>query len=135
MSQFSNHFRLLILSVLICCPSLFAGCSGPPSEPVGTLTGIITSNGELLVPDCRARAYHAKTETTKAVIVSDEGRYTFKDFPIGDYKLAVQPKPSYGAQADPYDNRVPDKYRSINTSGFEFTIKEGMNEYDLKLEY
>ena len=134
MSQYFNSPRFLIALAVICCSSFLTGCT-EPSDPVGTLTGIITSNGEVLAPDCRVRVYHPSSDTTRAAVVGDDGRYTFKDFALGDYKLAVLQKPSYDAVADPFDERVPQKYRSINTSGFEYTIKEGMNEYDLKLEH
>ena len=134
MSQFSKRSWLFIVLAMICCSLFSTGCK-EPSDPVGTLTGIITSNGEVLAPDCRVRVYHPSSDTTRAAVVGDDGRYTFKDFALGDYKLAVLQKPSYDAVADPFDKRVPQKYRSVNTSGFEYTIKEGMNEYDLKLEY
>ena len=134
MSQFSKLSQSTILLVLLCLSLCFTGCE-EPSDPVGTITGTVTSNGEILVPQIRVLAIHAGTTRTRAAMVNDDGKYIIKDIPLGDYKLAVLQKPHFNAVADPFDERIPEKYRSVNTSGFEFKLDEGVHEFDLKLEH
>ena len=120
--------------MMLCGPLFLSGCK-EPSDPVGTITGTVTSNDEVVAPQSQVLAFHLGSTRTRAAMVNEEGKYIIRDIPLGDYKLAVMQKPHFDAVPDPFDETIPKEYRSVNTSGFEFSLEEGVHEFDLKLEH
>jgi hypothetical protein len=96
-----------------------------------------------------------------SAIIDQEGKYTIKDLPPGEYNIAVETeslKPSGSASAHPYkvpDNAppelkeklkanysdeklklyvpIPAMYKDVKTSGLSYTVAAGKNEHDINL--
>ena len=125
----SEFFTLL---ACLLCFSVLVGCSEETVEKTGTVTGKVISDGKV-VSNCRVMAFHVGTTRSSLSRVGEDGRYAFKEVPLGDYLFAILQSPSYEAEAAPFDERIAKKYRDINTSGFELSLKEGTSELDLEL--
>lgn len=113
--------------------SLAIGCE-PAKVPVGNLSGTVMSNGES-VGNCVVGIYNAATKRTVGGKADATGSYLVKDIPPGDYSVFLVQKTSNGAVSDPFDKRIPAKFRDRKTSGFEVEIKAGDNEMDLNMEF
>lgn len=109
------------------------GC-GPPEEPKGNLSGIVTSNGEP-IGECVIGLYSASTKRTVGGKADLDGNYLVKDIPLGNYAVFVSQRTFNGAEPEPFDKRIPEKFRNRRTTDFAVDIKEGENEMDLKLEF
>lgn len=109
------------------------GC-GPPPDPIGNLTGTVMSNGEN-VGDCVIALYSPTTKRTVGGRADDTGKYEVKEIPLGNYNVSVLQRPFNGAANEPFDKRIPQKFRDRKTSGFEVEIKEGENQLDLNMEF
>jgi len=82
---------------------LMVGCGEAP-PPMGSLSGVVTSNGDKV-----------------------------SELPLGDYQLSVDQPPPMTLKDDPFDKRIPRRYRREATSGFEIVIEEGDNEIKLEM--
>lgn len=132
MEILSQYWTRISVAGFLCIALIsFAGCSGP-EEPVGTLSGLVYS-GNNPISQCRVRIFHKETYKSKMVTVGEDGRYEFTDIPIGEYSMAVLTEAWYEASEPPPDNRIPQKYRDLKTSGLAALVNEGSNEFDLKM--
>lgn len=114
--------------------AVFAGCTEQaPTEPVGTLTGVVYS-GKETVSKCRVKLFNKRTLESKMTVVEEAGRFEFQDIALGDYAVAVVQEAWYEASAQPHDKRIPLKYRDYKKSGFSTTVEKGLNEYDIEMK-
>jgi hypothetical protein len=106
-----------------------AGCG--KNEPKGELTGSVTFNGES-VSDCRVSLYNSTTMRTIGGKVDENGEFKIVDIPVGKFQVAIKQRTTNAVSEEPFDERIPEQYRSSDTSGFSVEIAEGENT--LKLE-
>jgi hypothetical protein len=65
--------------------------------------------------------------------VNANGEFEVLKLPIGNYLMSVSQNPPKTLKDEPFDKRIPAKYRDEDTSGFAIEIKEGDNQIDLKM--
>jgi len=109
------------------------GCE-PPKDPVGKLTGVVTGNGEI-VGDCVILLYNPSTKRSVGGKADDDGKYQVNNIPLGNYIVSILQRTTNDPKPEPFDKRIPKKFRDRKTSGFEVEIKDGDNQMDLKMEY
>ena len=114
--------------------TLFVVGCGKSDPPLGTLTGVVTSN-DVPVDDCRVRLYHPDTRRYSGAKVDSEGKFSIGKLTLGNYQVSVTQKPPTTMKNDPFDKRIPAKYRKAKTSGFEVVIVEGDNKLDHKMSH
>lgn len=124
-----NFAKLLFLAA-ITCPWVGCGDGGPPT---GEISGKVFFNDEL-VGDCLISLYAPATRLSLGAKVGQDGTFSIEDVPLGEYQIAVRQKTSNSPKEQPFDKRIPKKYRSGETSGFSTTIVEGENSVDLKMD-
>ena len=124
--KFVSFAIVVLLSVVI-------GCE-PPKDPVGNLTGVVMGNGEI-VGDCVILLYNASTKRSVGGKADDDGKYQVNNIPLGHYIVSVLQRTTNDPEPEPFDKRIPAKFRDRKTSGFEVEIKDGDNQMDLKMEY
>ena len=127
-----NQFRFIGLFSLAFIVAITAGCS-EPKQPSGDLTGTVLSNGEN-VGDCIVSLYNLSTKKNVGGKVNEEGKFLITELSLGDYSIAVLQRTSNNPEPEPFDKRIPKKYRNRKTSGFEVTIVEGDNSTTLEME-
>ena len=120
--------------ILLVLLTLFVVGCGKSDPPLGTLTGVVTSN-DVPVDDCRVRLYHPDTRRYSGAKVDSEGKFSIGKLTLGNYQVSVTQKPPTTMKNDPFDKRIPGKYRKAKTSGFEVVIVEGDNQLDLKMSH
>ncbi|WP_148619065.1 carboxypeptidase-like regulatory domain-containing protein [Mariniblastus fucicola] len=128
----SRNGRVIASAMLMLIAFSFAGC-GPAPEPVGVLSGSVTS-GDELIGDCKVAIYNAVSKRSIAATVDSSGSYRMQDIPLGEYEVWVYPKATDSVEEIP-DPRIPMKYRSGKTSGLEVSISstdEVVYNIDLK---
>lgn len=125
--------RFVPFVAVVLAVSFAIGCE-PPKVPTGNLTGVVTSNGEN-VGDCVIALYNSTTKRTVGGKADETGKYKVQNIPLGNYVVSVLQRTSNSAVNEPFDKRIPAKFRDRKTSGFEVEIKEGDNQMDLKMEY
>ena len=123
------QFQIYALLALLTLP--FVGCE-EPGPPTGTLTGVVTSNGDT-VDDCRLRLYHPETRKYSGAVVDAEGKFKTGELALGNYQVSITQKPPTTLEDDPFDKRIPAKYRKLETSGFEVEIVEGENQSNFEM--
>ena len=117
----STNRRLFLLSAVFAMVAIpLAGCGGPPPEPVGSLTGVVTSGGEIC-GDCNIAVYNPATLKSHGGRVDSEGRYEVKNLPFGEYTITMVQKPT-NAVVEVFDKRIPKKYRDPKTSGLAASV-------------
>ncbi len=129
--QLTSKLRVLpFLVLLMACSAV--GCSeDPPPAPAGTLSGTITTKGEIC-GNCRV-AIHSETGGSVGRTVTESGTFEFKNVPFGDYRVTVYQAPS-NDPAPTFDTRIRKKYRKAKTSGFKVSIPSGEPVvYDLEM--
>lgn len=109
----------------------FSGC-GESGPPTGDLSGIVFS-GDSVMGDCVVGLYDPKTKRSIGGKVDLQGGFKISKIPLGDYQVTVLQRTTNSAKEEPFDKRIPAKYRDSSTSGFEITIEEGENSIDLKM--
>ncbi len=131
MSCFVQKCRsLCFFTILLTIPAL-VGC-GDSGPPTGNLSGTV-SNGEELVGDCVVSLYDPVSKRAMGGKVNDQGEFKIKEMPLGTYNIGVMQRTTGEAVNEPFDERIPQKYRDQKTSGFSVTIKEGENSTELKM--
>ena len=120
---------------------LSAGCGGQNASVHGTadIDGKKVVGGTVL--------FQSSQHTCSGKI--ENGQYTLKyqgttSIPVGEYRVTVlPPKPerpefrpgnSLATQNQTSESIIPEKYRSVNTSGISVKVKPGTNEIPLKLK-
>ena len=125
-----NCRSLCFLLILITFPTL-AGC-GEKGPPTGDLSGTVL-NGEERVDDCIVSLYDPVSKRAMGGKVDDQGEFKIKEMPLGTYRISVLQRTTGEAFNEPFDKRIPSKYRDQKTSGFSITINEGENTTELKM--
>lgn len=119
-------FLLAALLVSACL-----GC-GDKAEPTGDLSGEVLANDEP-VGDCIVALYSVANKDSLGAKVDLEGKFQLNEIPIGKYEVSVLQKTSNDAEDQPFDTRIPQKYRDGRTSGLSVEIEEGENSMTLEM--
>jgi|SRR5581483_3904855 len=123
-------------------PILFlAGCQGR-----GDLSGKVTYQGKTVyVMSLQALG----PEGFPRLASLEDGVFTFKGLPTGEYRFSIaSPEPTKSLSALRKPDclppapavdlakwfRIPAKYADFNESGLTFTVKRGVNEFNIVLE-
>ena len=145
-----------VLCMLVPSLLMFGGCSSSSlTGPTGMVTGTVTYNGEPVRAGCNVVFIHQATSTPASGMISADGSYELamrgeKRVLAGEYKVSVSP-PASNEQVDEnsegYEATMtgggaaatvtvpfPDKYLLAETSGLAFTVKEGPNTFDVKMD-
>jgi hypothetical protein len=142
--------RLQYAAVVVYAAFLIIGTGCTSSSGSGTISGIVTVNGQKLkrglvtfLPE------NSKKGVFNAAII--EGKYEISSVPTGLAKVVIIPgldppgtgenpadgndkaPPPSGSKKDSFTTSVPAKYHDAATSGLELTVKSGRNEYDMNL--
>lgn len=113
-----SKWSLIVVALMMLSLS---GCGGgPPPESTGTLSGTVTSGGELC-GDCRITLYNPASLRTKGGVVGESGTYEIKNLPFGDYDVSMYQTPT-NAVVEVFDKRIPKKFRSTKTSGLKVSL-------------
>jgi len=115
--RFCRLFFLLVFLV---------GCG---SGQEATLTGVVSYQGKPL-SYALINFHHQDGGPMAYTMTEADGSYTVltgsrPGLAAGKYRLAIEP-------ADKM--KLPDKYRSIETSGLECVVEKGANQFDMRLE-
>jgi len=81
--------------ILLVLLTLFVVGCGKSDPPLGTLTGVVTSN-DVPVDDCRVRLYHPDTRRYSGAKVDSEGKFSIGKLTLGNYQVSVTQKPPEG---------------------------------------
>ena len=120
----------LFLAVLTLCP-LFVGC-GKKAPPTGDLAGTVYFQDEP-IGDCGVVLYDPVSKRTIGGNVGADGAFQISAVPLGEYQVTVRQKVTNAVAEPEFDKRIPEKYRSAETSGFSKSIVEGDNSIELKM--
>jgi hypothetical protein len=147
------------LAMFGCCALVAAlsGCGRNSYDPTGRITGRLTLEGEPLAPGHAVSFMQMERGFLAFGITDADGEFVVSswnngDMPIGKYKVMIAPPPPapHDANKLPAEDRFehpelvdpvikvefPQKYRDATTSGIEFDVEAGPNEFeiDLKME-
>jgi hypothetical protein len=144
------------LTVTLTATFLFTiGCGGYNYGPTGKITGRLTMDGKPLAPD-HAVSFMEMEKGFLAFGKTDaDGKFEVSswnqgDMPIGKYKVMIAAPPasmkpeSEISAEERFDNpesiepvtklAFPKKYTDTTTSGLEYQIKAGANNFDIALK-
>lgn len=124
--------RCFYLALFVACVLAWGGCDNNEA-PTGKLLGAVSSSGEA-VGDCIVSLYNPTSKRAIGGKVDDDGNFLIKKMPLGTYNIAVLQRTTNEATNEPFDKRIPAKYRDRKTSGFQVTISEGDNSVTLEME-
>ena len=146
---------LLVLLGFVFIGTLGCG-SGHDYGPTGTAQGRLTHQGKALAPDTKVVFMHAQNGVAAFGATDAEGNFKVKtvdsdQIPIGTYRVMIQPPESeLGGDSEPTAEELlndPDinrprpnqggfdfKYRQVSTSGLEYDVQEGDNEFQIDLQ-
>jgi len=133
------------------------GCgSGHDYGPTGTVQGRLTHQGSPLAADTKVVFMHAQNGVAAFGSTDAQGNFKVKtvdsdQIPIGTYRVMIQPPESeLGGDSEPTAEELlndPDinrprpnqggfdfKYRQVSTSGLEYSVQEGANEFQIDLQ-
>ena len=123
---------------------ILTGCGRSDGPRLGQVSGTVTLNGKPVSNG--VVTFMSEEGFGASAPLNAEGNYTLRSqygvgIPLGNYKVIVAP-PSAQAQdlAAPSGqptaqtaSEIPKKYHEFATSGFEFKIERGKQEFDLDL--
>ncbi len=137
------HIRFFIPAVAFGV-LLFAGCGGGEDvPPLGRVSGNVTSDGKLVtagdvnfVSDAGFAASAPILEDGSYQIVTQYGT----GLPVGEYLVSITPPPPPAA-TDPETPapppaphpEIPERYRTIETSGLKVLVENGDLEFDIAM--
>jgi hypothetical protein len=111
---------LLIASVLVCQPAIFA------QTHFATLTGTVTSTDGSSVPDAEVVATNTATQVTYAGRSNTDGLYTISALPIGTYTIRAQAQGFRPFETNPIPLESGQTARvdvTMQVGGFEQTVE------------
>jgi len=125
---------------LLLCLTLLAGCGGSETDPTGTVTGNITYNGPPLTEGL-VNIHSDSRSVVGTAEIDHEGHFEFeKPIATGDYRVYISPPPPppppEPGQPTPKSEppqKIPEKYRTANTTDLDVKITSGTNELSLQL--
>jgi hypothetical protein len=106
-----------------------AGCGGK-----GDVSGTVRFNGK---PLAGGQVTFVSPDTRDGVhsLILADGSYQVTGCPAGPVKIAVQTGvPRSGPAKRPASPRIPIRYADTSTSGLEYTVNRGEQQYDIDLE-
>jgi hypothetical protein len=143
----------------LACLTLAAvgGCGrGHDYGPTGTVEGRLTHQGNALSADTKVVFMHTQNGVAAFGATDAQGNFKIStvrgnQVPIGLYRVMIQPPESQlGGDAEPTAEQLIDdpdinrpkqtreefdfKYRQLSTSGLEFDVQEGPNEFQIELQ-
>jgi hypothetical protein len=144
-----NPMRHLAAAVLGLCA---IGCGGVDYGPTGTITGRLTMGGKPLAAGTAISFMQMEKGFLAFGTTDADGKFRVDSFnggdmPAGKYKVMIAPPAAEAPKAvsaeeafekpelvDPVVKaEFPKKYRDTNTSGLEFDVKEGANDFPIDL--
>jgi hypothetical protein len=143
--------------IVVMFAATMLGCGGESLGPTGKVTGKLTLDGKQLPPGHAVSFMQMQKGFLAYGMTDAEGKFEVKswnngDMPVGNYDVMIAPPSSdvddsQRSAEDRFENpqnadssqpRVlfPAKYRETTTSGLQYEIKEGVNNFaiDLKSE-
>lgn len=126
--------RWLVMSAVLGMPLIGAGCgggSGPSTS--STVYGVVTLDGQSLA---EGTVNFASPATGNAAIATvNDGKFVVTGGMVpGDYKIVVTPPTPTPDNPMPKESKIPEKYRSPETTDLTEKIKGGRNEVKLELK-
>jgi len=142
-----RHFGALVLMLSV------TGCGGTDFGPTGTITGKLTLLGKPIAAGTAVSFMQMEKGFLAFGLTDEEGKFEVKSWnngqmPVGKYKVMIAP-----AAVPPAKNLTPEeafdhpelvepatkadfpkKYRDTQTSGLEYEIKEGPNDFEIDLK-
>jgi len=148
--------RTLLLALIVGLGS-FLGCRiGPDYGPTGTVAGKLTMDGKPLAAQTNVVFMHPEKGYLAYATTDAEGKFQITgwhdgnqkngpELPVGIYRVMIQPPASQTAEptaeemlANPRPQapkvEFPQKYRQTHTSGLEYEIKPGANDFPIDLK-
>lgn len=144
-----------VLLLMMCLSVTLAGCGGYDYGPTGKVKGTLTMQGKPLASGTAVSFMQMEKGFLAFGLTDAEGKFEVKSWnegamPIGVYKVMIAPPAgsppppqNYTAEElfenpelmDPVTKaEFPQKYRDTQTSGLEFEIKEGENNFPIDLQ-
>jgi len=77
--------------------------------------------------------YNKSSMLTRGGKVDLDGKFEITDIPVGTYQISILQRTTNSAENEPFDKRIPQKYRSFKTSELEVTINQGDNSTEVKM--
>jgi hypothetical protein len=148
-----KYVQITLLCITILITTLLTGCGTNSVIPTEPVTGIVTLDGQPL--EGASITFVPKSSGTPAYARSREGGYyviqTLQGAPdkgttIGEYAVVVTKseavpsgetkKNSYGEDIPEMISKalLPEVYSSSKTTPLTFTVKSGVNKYDIVLQ-
>ncbi len=150
----SVSIPVFLLLAFSCLAFSIFGCGS--SEPSGTVSGKVTYRDAAAPKGCSVVFRNLTTGTTAFGTTSGSGEYSLtmndsSDIPTGKYDVTIAP-PGAGdmdedsdpvdaadvdansVEEEPEESPIPAKYMTIDGSKLSFEVKEGSNQFDIKLE-
>ncbi|TWT32802.1 hypothetical protein [Blastopirellula retiformator] len=146
-----NFKSFLIVAIAL----MTLGCnSAKDMGPTGRVSGVLKNNGRILSPATQVVFLHSLNGTAAYGGTDEQGAFSIDslndgDLPIGVYRVMIQPPESQLGMEDELSAEemlensakpkkqvaeFPFKYRQLSTSGLEFDVKEGDNQFLIDLK-
>lgn len=83
--------------------------------------------------DCKVLLYSPTTKRSIGGKVDSEGNFKITEVPLGDFEVSVKQRVTNSPKEEPFDQRIPKRFRDSKTSGFKVSVVEGENEISLDM--
>jgi hypothetical protein len=135
--------RIRLCALLMIGSWAFAGCSGEPNVPIGTLSGTVTLDGkpvpEATINFIKPSGFAASTEIKDGAYEIADSQYG-GGLPAGDYLVSIAPVVTMEADPlaksktkSPLEAKIPVKYRDPGTSGLTAEVSEEATKANFRL--
>ena len=126
--------RLFVPCLVLLLASRVPADDKKPAPKGETVEGKITLDGKPLPEGTITFLTKDKNAVAATAMIADDGSFK-ATVPVGEYKITVGPPAP--KKADPKDPPkkfpVPAKFGDPSTTPLQFTVKKGMNIYDIAL--
>jgi hypothetical protein len=148
------HFFSAIAVFGVCALAALTGCGGNTYGPTGKITGRLTLEGRPMASGHAVSFMQMEKGFLAFGITDADGDFVVNswnngDMPTGKYKVMIAPPPArhdanqlsaedrfeHPELVDPVIKiEFPEKYRDATTSGIEFEVEAGPNEFEIDLK-